>query len=46
LLETLNRERGVTLIIVTHSEAVYRRARRVVRLADGRIIRDETVAHA
>ncbi len=43
LLEELNRERGVTLAIVTHSEAVYRRARRVIRLADGRIESDGLV---
>jgi putative ABC transport system ATP-binding protein len=41
LLERLNRERGVTLAIVTHSESVYRRAARVLRLADGRIVSDE-----
>jgi len=46
LLEDLNRRRGVTLAIVTHSEGVYRRARRVIRLADGRIIRDEAPARA
>ncbi len=44
LLERLNRERGVTLAIVTHSEGVYRRARRVIRLADGRIVGDEALA--
>jgi putative ABC transport system ATP-binding protein len=44
LLERLNRERGVTLTIVTHSENVYRRAGRVLRLADGRIVADERVA--
>ncbi len=43
LLERLNRERGVTLAIVTHSEGVYRRARRVIRLADGRIVGDEAL---
>ena len=35
LLSTLN-ARGQTLLVVTHSEAVWRRARRVIRLADGR----------
>jgi len=44
LLERLNRERGVTLAVVTHSEGVYRRARRVIRLADGRIVGDEALA--
>ena len=40
LLSTLN-ARGQTLIVVTHSEAVWRRARRVIRLADGRIVADD-----
>jgi ABC-type lipoprotein export system ATPase subunit len=40
LLSALN-ARGQTLIVVTHSEAVYRRARRVIRLADGRIVSDD-----
>ena len=40
LLATLN-ARGQTLIVVTHSEAVWRRARRVIRLADGRIVGDD-----
>ena len=40
LLGTLN-ARGQTLLVVTHSEAVWRRARRVIRLADGRIVADD-----
>jgi ABC-type lipoprotein export system ATPase subunit len=44
LLERLNAERAVTLAIVTHSERVYARARRVVRLVDGRITSDDTRA--
>ena len=40
LLGALN-ARGQTLIVVTHSEAVWRRARRVIRLADGRIVADD-----
>jgi ABC-type lipoprotein export system ATPase subunit len=40
LLSALN-ARGQTLIVVTHSEGVYRRARRVIRLADGRIVADD-----
>ena len=40
LLGALN-VRGQTLIVVTHSEAVWRRARRVIRLADGRIVSDD-----
>jgi ABC-type lipoprotein export system ATPase subunit len=40
LLRTLN-ARGQTLLVVTHSEAVWRRAGRVIRLADGRIVADD-----
>ena len=40
LLGALN-ARGQTLLVVTHSEAVWRRARRVIRLADGRIVADD-----
>ncbi len=37
LLESLNRE-GLTLLVVTHDEAIGRRARRRVRLLDGRVV--------
>jgi ABC-type lipoprotein export system ATPase subunit len=40
LLAALNAH-GQTLIVVTHSEAVWRRAHRVIRLADGRIVADD-----
>ena len=36
LFDTLN-ERGQTIVVVTHSAAVERRARRVIRLADGKV---------
>ncbi len=42
LLLTLNRERGVTIVLVTHDEALARRcASRIVVLEDGRIVREE-----
>jgi putative ABC transport system ATP-binding protein len=37
LLDEVRRERGVTLILATHSEAAARRADRTVELADGRV---------
>ena len=37
----LNRERGVTFIFSTHDPRVMNRARRVVRVVDGRVERDE-----
>jgi putative ABC transport system ATP-binding protein len=41
LFDVLN-ERGQTLVVVTHSAAVYERARRVIRIADGKIVADGT----
>jgi len=44
LLETLralNRDRGVTTVIVTHDAGIAGRTDRVVRLSDGRIVADE-----
>jgi len=38
LFDRVHRERGQTLVVVTHSEAVWSRAQRVIRLADGRIV--------
>ena len=38
LLETLNREEGITMIVVTHEAEVAARCRRVIRLHDGRIV--------
>jgi putative ABC transport system ATP-binding protein len=38
LLEHIGRTRGTTLVIVTHSQAVWQRAQRVVRIVDGRLV--------
>lgn len=43
VFQRLNRERGLTIIQVTHDEAVARHGRRIVRLLDGAIDREETV---
>ncbi|MEQ8497672.1 MAG: macrolide ABC transporter ATP-binding protein, partial [Gammaproteobacteria bacterium] len=40
LLEGLWRDQGVTLVVVTHDAALGRRARRRIRLVDGRIDAD------
>ena len=37
----LNRERGTTLLLVTHDEALSQRCDRVLRLAAGRLQTDE-----
>jgi putative ABC transport system ATP-binding protein len=45
LLESMTREAGRTLIVVTHSERVVERADRVLTLRDG-VLADETALHA
>ena len=40
LLVELNREEGVTLIVVTHALELARRMARVLRLADGKLVED------
>jgi lipoprotein-releasing system ATP-binding protein len=42
LLWKLNKEKGKTLILATHNEKLSRRAKRIVRLVDGKIIAAET----
>jgi len=41
LMEQLNRDRGITFVFSTHDPLVMARARRVVRLQDGRVVGDE-----
>ena len=36
LLRRLNRERGLTIVLVTHDDHVAQHADRIIRLADGR----------
>jgi putative ABC transport system ATP-binding protein len=43
LLQQLNREKGITVIFVTHDPWIARHTRRVIRLADGLVVRDEIV---
>ena len=45
LLETLNRESGTTIILVTHDLTLAHRAQRIIRLADGAVVSD-TMVHA
>jgi putative ABC transport system ATP-binding protein len=40
LMEELNRELGTTLVLVTHDHDLAARARRTIRLSDGRIVED------
>ena len=41
LFRELNENHGVTFLIATHDERVMRRARRLIRMQDGRVISDE-----
>ncbi len=42
IMEKLNRERGVTFVFSTHDQKVMERARRIVRLVDGKVASDES----
>jgi putative ABC transport system ATP-binding protein len=42
LMGELNRERGITFVFSTHDPRVMARARRIVRIVDGRVERDES----
>ncbi len=44
LMERLNRERGVTFVFSTHDPLVMERARRIVRLVDGKVQEDSQAA--
>jgi putative ABC transport system ATP-binding protein len=41
IMEKLNQERGVTFVFSTHDPRVMERARRLVRLVDGKVAADE-----
>ncbi len=44
MFQTLNRESGITVVLVTHDAGVARHARRVIRIQDGAIIDDAPAA--
>jgi putative ABC transport system ATP-binding protein len=45
LFQRLNRERGITVIYVTHDPDTVAYTQRVIRVRDGRVVDDERVAH-
>jgi putative ABC transport system ATP-binding protein len=45
LIFGLNRERGTTLVLVTHDLELARRTQRILRLRSGHVISDETISH-
>lgn len=38
IFERLNRERGLTIVLVTHDAEIAKRAQRIIRILDGRIV--------
>ena len=44
LLQTLHRERGITVILVTHDAEVARHTSRIIQLYDGQVTHQERVA--
>jgi putative ABC transport system ATP-binding protein len=45
LFQKLHDETGQTVVYVTHDAFIARHTQRIIRLVDGKIISDETVAH-
>jgi putative ABC transport system ATP-binding protein len=43
LLELLNREHGLTVVIITHEHEIGQHCQRIVRLIDGQVVKDEPV---
>jgi len=46
IFEELNRQEGITILLVTHDQDVGNRAQRIIRLKDGVITREEIVREA
>ncbi|MBZ5525413.1 MAG: ABC transporter ATP-binding protein [Acidobacteriia bacterium] len=46
IFQELNHTRGITIILVTHSDEIAAYADRIIRFRDGRIVSDEPVVHA
>jgi putative ABC transport system ATP-binding protein len=45
IFQRLNRERGITLVLVTHEQDIAQYAQRVVVFRDGKIQKDYAVEH-
>jgi putative ABC transport system ATP-binding protein len=45
ILQRLNREQGITIVMVTHEPDIAAFSRRNIYFLDGQIVRDETVTH-
>ena len=44
IFQNLNRQQGITVVLVTHEADIAQFARRIVRFVDGRVVSDELVA--
>ena len=44
IMRRMNREHGVTFVIVTHDQELAAKTDRIIRLKDGRVLSDETIA--
>jgi ABC-type lipoprotein export system ATPase subunit len=44
MFQELNRDSGITVVLVTHDAEVARHARRIIRIHDGQIVDDAPVA--
>jgi putative ABC transport system ATP-binding protein len=44
VMQALNRERGITLVLVSHDATLAKHTQRIVHLHDGRITQDQIVA--
>jgi putative ABC transport system ATP-binding protein len=45
LFSHMHRDRGMTLVLITHGQEVADRAERIIRMRDGRICAEESAAH-
>lgn len=46
IFQHLNRDRGITILLITHSDEIASYADRIVRFRDGRVVSDQPVVHA
>jgi putative ABC transport system ATP-binding protein len=46
IFQDLNRRRGITILLITHSDEIAAYADRIVRFRDGRIVSDHAVVHS
>jgi putative ABC transport system ATP-binding protein len=46
IFQDLNRIRGITIVLITHSDEIAAYADRIIRFRDGRVVSDEPVLHS